>query len=222
MLSDPSSLQYTSEVHEVMQSSIPLLKKLLNSPETQSSETVPAKKWLESKKKNIRKSLVPFAGDLTFPERAKIANWFEKHVADQDPKRQKEWLGLLPIAHAHTIYIASQLKVDCSGAVEEAGELEISIQRAWQKQMGTSPSPWSEVDVDLRCLERLEEQMFERSALAGIAGNYQWGLDNGDHQACWDPYAGLPNHWNHGDRESESKGELQVSARLSCISETQT
>jgi hypothetical protein len=149
MLSDPSSLQYTSEVHEVMQSSIPLLKKLLNSPKTQSSETVPAKKWLESKKKNIRKSLVPFAGDLTFPEHAKIANWFEKHVADQDPKRRKEWLGLLPIAHAHTIYIASQLKVDCSGAAEGAGELEISIQRAWQKQMGTSPSPWSEVDVDV-------------------------------------------------------------------------
>jgi len=114
-----------------MQSSIPLLKKLLNSPETQLSETVPAKKWLESKKKNIRKSLVPFAGDLTFPERAKIANWFEKHVADQDPKRRKEWLGLLPIAHAHTIYIASQLKVDCSGAAEEAGELLHGVKLMW-------------------------------------------------------------------------------------------
>ncbi|KAG0708468.1 hypothetical protein DFH29DRAFT_795223, partial [Suillus ampliporus] len=28
---------------------------------------------------------------------------------------------------------------------------------------------------------------------------YQWGLDAGNHQGSWDPYAGLPSHWNHKD-----------------------
>jgi hypothetical protein len=69
----------------------------------------------------------------------------------------------------------------------------------------------SEVDVDRECLERLEEQMFERSAMAGVAGYFQWGLDAGDHQDCWDPYAVLPAHWNHEDREN-SDGELEVSS----------
>ncbi|KAF9562489.1 hypothetical protein CPC08DRAFT_609038, partial [Agrocybe pediades] len=54
-------------------------------------------------------------------------------------------------------------------------------------------------DVDKECLEAFEEIMFENSKLAGIAGNYQWGLDAGDHQDGWNPYAGLPEYFNHGD-----------------------
>ncbi|KAG1755805.1 hypothetical protein EDB19DRAFT_1625105, partial [Suillus lakei] len=27
-----------------------------------------------------------------------------------------------------------------------------------------------------------------------------WGLDAGNHQDGWDPYAGLPSHWNRKDR----------------------
>ncbi|KAF8873376.1 hypothetical protein CPB84DRAFT_1690812, partial [Gymnopilus junonius] len=66
-------------------------------------------------------------------------------------------------------------------------------------------------NVDVKCLDHLEEQMFERSALAGVAGNRQWGLDARDHQDCWNPYAGLPEEWNHEDCESENEGELWVS-----------
>ena len=84
-------------------------------------------------------------------------------------------------------------------------------QRAWQKQVKTAISTWSEHDVEVACLERLEEQMFERSALVGIAGHCQWRLDAGDHQDFWNPYEGIPDHWNHRDRESKSEGELQVS-----------
>ena len=68
----------------------------------------------------------------------------------------------------------------------------------------------SQIDVDKECLERLEEEMFERSALAGIAGNYQWGLDAGDHQEGWNPLAGTPEHWNHDDRDSSSEDEYKV------------
>ena len=57
-----------------------------------------------------------------------------------------------------------------------------------------------EVDVERECLEKLDEEMFERSQAAGIAGGYQWGLDAGDHQDAWNPYHGLPYHWIHTDR----------------------
>ena len=71
-------------------------------------------------------------------------------------------------------------------------------------------SPYN-INVDLLCLEGLEEQMFERSALAGNAGHLQWGLNAGHHQDGWNPYAGIPDHWNHCDHESDSEGELQMS-----------
>ena len=57
--------------------------------------------------------------------------------------------------------------------------------------------------------------MFERSAFAGIAGNYQWGLDAGDHQDGWDPYAGTPEHWNHNDGGSDTKEIYEVCRYLS-------
>ncbi|KAG1853927.1 hypothetical protein DFJ58DRAFT_660657, partial [Suillus subalutaceus] len=43
------------------------------------------------------------------------------------------------------------------------------------------------------------------------AGNYQWNLDAGNHQHGWDPYTGLPSHWNHEDRnERDPDYELEV------------
>jgi hypothetical protein len=65
-----------------------------------------------------------------------------------------------------------------------------------------------DVDVDKECLEVLEEEMFEKSARAGIAGHYQWGLDVGDHH-YWYPYSGAWK-WDHRDREG-SESELEVS-----------
>ena len=38
-----------------------------------------------------------------------------------------------------------------------------------------------DVEVDKECLARLEEELFEVSNRAGIAGYYQRGLDSGDH-----------------------------------------
>ncbi|KAG1778197.1 hypothetical protein EV702DRAFT_968573, partial [Suillus placidus] len=46
-------------------------------------------------------------------------------------------------------------------------------------------------------------------AQSGSAGNYQWGLDAGSHQDGWDPYAGLPSHWNHENR-NYNENELEV------------
>ena len=67
------------------------------------------------------------------------------------------------------------------------------------------------VDVDAECLEALEERMFERSKVAGLAGYYQWGLDAGYHQGHWDPWAGTPSEWNREDFDGWSESELEVS-----------
>ena len=55
------------------------------------------------------------------------------------------------------------------------------------------------IDVDYECINRPEEEMFEISERAGIAGNHQWGLslDAGDHQ-YWYPYEEC---WHTGERE---------------------
>ncbi|KAH9475210.1 hypothetical protein JR316_0012321 [Psilocybe cubensis] len=65
------------------------------------------------------------------------------------------------------------------------------------------PFPIRTLDVDLEALASLEEEMFEVSSRAGLAGNYQWGLDAGEPQG-WFPYAGVPDYYNHGDIEIDS------------------
>ena len=70
---------------------------------------------------------------------------------------------------------------------------------------------WQEVDVERECLAKLEKEMFERSEAAGIAGEYQWGWDAGDHQDAWNPYDGLPDHWIHSDRPKNDDYNEKVS-----------
>ncbi len=70
-----------------------------------------------------------------------------------------------------------------------------------------TPRPFHEgIDVDRECIKRLEEEIFEVSERAGIAGNHQWGLDAGDNQ-YWNPYDG---YWHTGERE-EDEEETRVS-----------
>ncbi|KAG1724559.1 hypothetical protein EDD22DRAFT_464950 [Suillus occidentalis] len=56
--------------------------------------------------------------------------------------------------------------------------------------------------------------MFELSLAAGAAGNEQWGKDAGAHQDQWNPYEGLPEYWNHSDRDPDApefEGEVDAS-----------
>ena len=185
-----------------------ILKRLLDAPDTVDSKDVPAKAWLKemtNNKKDISKELVPHVGSLSLTIRAQIANWFEEKISKNKKVRHK-WLGLLPIAHAHTVYIVSILKADPENKMSPDAEL---LQKAWKVQFSSATSILTDVDVDKDCLALLEEEMFERSARAGVAGHCQWGLDIGDHDG-WDPYQGVPGYFSHGDR-AESESELQVS-----------
>ena len=127
---------------------------------------------------NINNELVPYVGSLSLTERAQVSNWFEANIS-RDKKKRHIWLGRLPIAHAYTIYISTLLKVDPEYATLGNREL---ISKAWNVQFSGTPSVLQDVDVDRDCLETLEEEMFEKSAYAGIADHWQWGLDSGDHQ----------------------------------------
>jgi hypothetical protein len=132
-----------------------------------------------------------------------LGNWFEIHVA-QDKSLRQRWLGLLPFAHACTLWLVALLRKH-KGQLQKfniSDDKEV-LEAAWNQQTTHPPDMiWKDrVDVDRECLERLEEEMFERSLLAGIAGNYQWGLDAGDHQGRWNPYAGT-EHLHLDDRES--------------------
>ncbi|KAF9049132.1 hypothetical protein BJ165DRAFT_1387020 [Panaeolus papilionaceus] len=73
------------------------------------------------------------------------------------------------------------------------------MDQAWDLQISGMPTRSIDTDVDRECLYRLEEDMFEVSARAEMAGYYQWGLDCGHHQDNWDPYLNLPESWNIGD-----------------------
>ena len=112
ILSDPSSIPYTDEVNKALEPHIGILCRLLTAPNISSPETssavIPAKKWLEENGKDFEKTLIPHVGTLSVVERAQIANWFETHIS-RNKKTRIAWLGFLPIAHAHTIFIAYRM-----------------------------------------------------------------------------------------------------------------
>ena len=187
-----------------------VLRRLLTAPNSSNSETssnvVPAKKWLEDKGKDFEKTLIPHVGTLSIVERAQIANWFEAHVS-QNKKVLIAWLGFLPIAHAHTLFIAYRMIKNPTFKMYSETEI---LQKAWEVQLTSVPSILREVDVDKDCLASLEEEMFEKTDRTGISGNCQWGLDVGHHQGGWDPSFGVPASWDGKERVgSESEREVR-------------
>lgn len=203
-------MPFSSDIDRILAPAQDVLTTLLVDPEKTGPRKIPAKTWLRKQKKSLTKTIVPLASGLTIVERAMIANWFEVKICGGDQTLRKNWIGLLPIAHAHTIYLAHKLKNERKGKDGKPFNLNKLLDEAWKIQSnGTKMDLLSDVDVDKDCLRILEELMFERSARAGVAGNRQWGLDVGEHQDGWDVYGGLPSYWNREDR-GESEGEMEV------------
>ncbi|KAF7341579.1 hypothetical protein MSAN_02054900 [Mycena sanguinolenta] len=123
------------------------------------------------------------------------------------------WFGRAPLAHAYTILIASRNHDSISDKIHRTpryAKMEPQVATfdiAWEYQL--SRRPFTFVDVDKECLGDFEERLFEYLKQTGQAGHEQWGLDVGHHQDGWNPYNGLPEHWNHEDRPEESESELQ-------------
>jgi hypothetical protein len=175
-------------MHAALAPSIKILQALLTRPEE--VENIPAKTWLKNQSKNIQTAIVPFTGNLSVIERAQLGNWFDIHVALKDHGLRRHWLGLLPFAHTCTLWLVALLHRN-KGELQkfDVNDDEKILEAAWQLQTSHSlKETWKDwIDVDKECLERLEEEMFERSALAGKAGRYQWGLDAGDYQEGLEP-----------------------------------
>ncbi|KAG6806222.1 hypothetical protein H0H92_012188, partial [Tricholoma furcatifolium] len=209
ILMDPSMIPFSQDVNDALDPSNKVLSHLFLDPRLVDSDLVPAKKWLEAKKQDFNKSVVPFTGPLPLIKVAQISNWIETHITKNPTLACRlTWLTNVTNAHARTLYIASLLKSDPKNHALDEQSL---LQQAWKIQtyeVGPGPLHSHSVDVQLESLEKLEKEMFERGSLrAGAAGHYQWGLDAGDHQGGWDPYIGTPNEWYRGDREG-SDSEL--------------
>lgn len=209
ILLDPSLAPYTKEIDDALGPAVLVLRNLfdyvLGTSPLVPSIIVPAVASLTSH--NTKNQIPPITsfGDLSILDRAHIANWFETHIA-KDAKQRSLWIMKLPNAHAITVLISYRLS---PGRRNKTGHLTAkSLQDAWKYQVEKSPK-YEPPDVDQECISRLEMRMFERSKSTGVSGNCQWGLDAGDHQDCWYPYAKVPE-WNLEDRDSESESELTV------------
>jgi hypothetical protein len=206
ILANPASIPYTNEVDDILSPFKKILTNLLNcKPKDLKNETIPARLWLESTNRPLLSTLVPYVGSLSLEERAQIANWFDCHITHNDKKLRLSWLGYLPLAHAYTLFIAHRLKSDPKMKKLKIKDL---LLRAWEVQFTGTPERLVDIDIERDCLEQLEEEMFEVSIRAGIAGNYQWGLDSGYHDD-WNPYAQLPAGWNVADYVGDDE-ELEV------------
>ncbi|KAJ3884392.1 hypothetical protein GG344DRAFT_60572 [Lentinula edodes] len=201
---------YTQEVHHALNPHIEYLKKIYYFLEDTSIEEVPAKAYVEKSKKPMHQCIIPFTGDLTLEDQARVGNWFEKFVSQTTSISQSEWQSLLAHAHAITLFLDYRLHSHVTGMSKSE-----RLQVAWihQSMKQVSPNNSKVIDVDLKCLEYLETRMFERSAEAGVAGWYQWRLDAGYHQDNWDPYVGLWEGLNHFNFQDEKGDSLEVSSQ---------
>ena len=163
ILFDPSSIPYTREVDEALKPHRGVLQRLLAAPNSShyetSSKVIPAKKWLQDNDKDLSAAIIHHVGTLSVIERAQIANWFETHISREKDARAL-WMGLLPIAHTHTLFIAYRMSKDPAFSSVTNSDM---LRKAWVAQMTGVPSILGEVDVDRECLEKLEEEMFERT-----------------------------------------------------------
>jgi len=152
ILSKLSSIPFTDEVNAALVPHKGELIQLLTAPHSTHLEVlhnvIPAKKWLVDNAKPLENTLVPFVGTLSVVERAQIANWFETWVSRNEQLHTK-WLGLLPIAHVHTLFITYRMTKDPDFNGHPESEVR---QKAWEAQLTGTPTILKEIDIDKECL----------------------------------------------------------------------
>ncbi|KAF9548618.1 hypothetical protein CPC08DRAFT_648380 [Agrocybe pediades] len=208
LLSDPSLTTYREQVDELLMPFIDDLRSLYNHQLDRFPDDrfIPALKWLRSTGKPLWTTPIP-AGSIPVTEQAQIMScWFKSRIS-KNPDHRSQWIGKLPLGHAFTLYMVALMAYipNFNNISEE------KFWQAWNFQNETIAIPERMSDIEKKCIQRLEEEMFEISTDAGIASHYQWGLDVGHHQGNWNPYSGLPDEWNHQDYGSIKDDVLRVS-----------
>ncbi|KAG2750623.1 hypothetical protein P692DRAFT_201787823 [Suillus brevipes Sb2] len=204
------NVPYPPEMETILAPHKSAIQHLISLPRLENMQHLPVGRHLQQQ--GIKPSLnggypIKYCGDLTAVQQAQVAHWIFDNF-EEARETVAQWLGCAPFAHALSIVLAynkrSTLEADPgypTDGTTDAQE-EFILDAAWTtllEQTGRSTDV-THTDVDLECLSVFEQRLFEKSAQSGSAGNYQWGLDAGNHQDGWDPYAGLPSHWNHDDR----------------------
>jgi hypothetical protein len=227
LLLRPTTVQYTMEIDNALYPHTLTLTNLLyfkpSKPLKQKAQiarsypVVPAREFVDGTSKLLvartqveKDGVVPYTGDVGFEDQARVANWIHKQIPGAG-SNFCSWMGKVLFAHAITLLIAFRRRsvvesfpaFPCDGSARERETF--LVDEAWKHQISAS-RPKTQEDPNLACIVHLEEAMFEQSAAAGIAGLCQWGLDAGDHQERWDPYANLPmrlkkNNWEEPEDE---------------------
>ncbi|KAG2076574.1 hypothetical protein BDR04DRAFT_1003039 [Suillus decipiens] len=234
------NIPYSTNINEALAPHSQLLTDILEQPDpVKMCNTVPVIRYLAdlSEKTGRRHTTVPYCSDLSLTNCTQIANWIYHHIPGAS-NQIINWLNCATYAHTCTIVIAkhekNQLQEMAENILTEHHSLapdmvptltpeeqeNAILQAAWlDLQLSYNPSSM-DIDIDLECLSILEQRMFELSLAAGAAGDEQWGKDAGAHQDQWNPYEGLPKHWNHGDQDPyapEFEGEVDVCCfHISC------
>ncbi|KAG1887942.1 uncharacterized protein F5891DRAFT_966429 [Suillus fuscotomentosus] len=210
------SAEVSKELDDILLPHIASLQKLLDSPDLNQygADAYPVIDYiLRSKKKpdGVGAYSIPFCGDISSHEYAKIARWFSENVPGASGQVEK-WLGGMPLVHAFTLVVAHRKASDFEKRIEARNEEwndSMLLKMAWADLMISYPTNSFVADVDLECLTALEARMFEDSEEAGPAGNQQWGLDAGQHHRRWNVYLGIPDEWVSARDYSESELEVR-------------
>ncbi|KAG2133699.1 hypothetical protein DEU56DRAFT_888775 [Suillus clintonianus] len=206
----------SKELDNILRPHIASLQKLLDSPDLneRGAEAYPVIDYIMHSKKNLLDGVgaysIPYCGDISSHEYAKIARWFSENIPGASSQVEK-WLGGMALVHAFTLVVAHRKAGDfkkCLEAQNEQWNERALLKMAWADLLISYPADSFVADVDLECLTALEARMFEDSEEAGPAGNQQWGLDAGQHHRRWNVYLNVPSEWVSGREYSES--ELKV------------
>ncbi|KAG0695256.1 hypothetical protein DFH29DRAFT_814384, partial [Suillus ampliporus] len=210
------SAPVSKELDVILRPHIAALQRLLDSPNLNQDEAerYPVMDFIiRSKKKpdGVGAYSIPFCGDISSREYAKIARWFSDNIPGA-PSQVQKWLGGMPLVHAFTLVVAhrkaGEFKKRAQAQNKEWHDSKL-LRMAWADLMISYPTDSFVADVDLECLIALEARMFEDSKEAGAAGNQQWGLDAGQHHRRWNPYLNIPNEWVLGRECNESEYEVR-------------
>ncbi|KAJ6488272.1 hypothetical protein C8R47DRAFT_1276929, partial [Mycena vitilis] len=195
ILADFEDHPFTEEIHRILSPHVPALLNIFIRP-LEENRHIPAVSYvIKGKKKD---QTIPYAGDLTLHDQARVMNWFF-HNIPQAKTHVTMWVGHASHAHAVTLIIAARNEAEFRSEPdfpeEESEETQMKTLWDWAWMVQKNETRVPVVDVDRECLGLLEQWMFETSDTAGVAGDWQWGLDVGYHQDRWVPYTGLPAFW---------------------------
>ena len=104
-------------------------------------------------------ALVPYVGDISVMDRARVTNWFDVHIARGERKEPHTCIGLLSLAHAFTLLLASHLRYRITGDPEYPATAGVQdrekfvLNKCWDHQVeSNSSNARIEIDVDKECL----------------------------------------------------------------------